>query len=444
MNQTSTAIDSLHEDVGALATKAVPTEMPDSERVARAKHVFMKRMSMGLAMNLESCIDCGMCAEACHFFMATRDPVYAPVRKIEPLRRFYRRELTPLRWANKLFVRDLDINDLKEWQPLVYDACTACGRCDMICPMGVGISESVRLMREGLAAAGMIPAELRALDQEQWERGTVLGVDRDYFTGLVQELAAEGVDIPVDKAEADILVLSSALNLRLFKETVRGTAKIMNKLGVDWTMNSRCFDASNYGYLSGHYPAEKMETLRIIDAARACGASTVITPECGHAYMALRWQGANILGEALPFRTLAISEFIGREIEAGRLRVKPIGNGKSVTFHDSCRLVRHGGLLREPRIALRALGLDLREVESRGRTAICCGGGEGGNVIGRAKALRGEAFKVKMREVIDTEADSVVTSCDSCRYNFLTGGAKANWKKDVESLVELVAENLAD
>ena len=78
------------------------------------------------------------------------------------------------------------------------------------------------------------------------------------------------------------------------------------------------------------------------------------------------------------------------------------------------------------------------------RMASCCGGGEGGNVIGRAKPLRGEAFKVKMREVIDTEADSVVTSCDSCRYNFLTGGAKANWKKDVESLVELVAENLAD
>jgi Fe-S oxidoreductase len=49
-----------------------------------------------------------------------------------------------------------------------------------------------------------------------------------------------------------------------------------------------------------------------------------------------------------------------------------------------------------------------------------------------------------MKEVIETGADSVVTSCDSCRYNFLNGGAKANWKKNVESLVELVAENLAD
>jgi Fe-S oxidoreductase len=444
MNVTSTAIEQLQEDFDALADAAETTEMPDAERVARAKHVFMKRMSIGLAMNLESCIDCGMCAESCHFYMATENPKYTPVKKLELLRRFYRRELTPLRWANKLFVREIDADELKEWQELVYDACTACGRCDMICPMGVGISESVRLMREGLAAAGLMPAELRAIDQEQWEKGSVLGVDREHFKAVLQELAAEGIDIPLDKAEADILVLSSTLNLRLFKKTIASTAKIMSKLGVDWTMNSRCFDASNYGYLSGHYPAEKMETLRIIDAVRACGASTVIVPECGHAYLALRWGGANILGERPSFRTLAISEFIGREIEAGRLHVKPIGNGKSVTFHDSCRLVRHGGLLKEPRIALRALGLDLREMESRGRTAICCGGGEGGNVITRAKPLREQAFRIKMLEVEDTDADSIVTSCDSCRYNFIPLSKKAKWNITVESLLELVADNLAE
>ena len=444
MNVTSTAIDQLQEDLGALAARAKPTDMPDAERVARAKHVFVKRISMGLAMNLESCIDCGMCAEVCHFYMATRDPRYTPVRKFEPVRRFYRRELTPLRWFNRFFVSDINVDDLKESQELVYDACTACGRCDMVCPMGIGISETVHLMRESLAAAGLIPEELRAVDQEQRETGAVLGVNQDQFSKVVQELGAEGIDIPVDREQADILVFSSALNIRLFRQSVAGTAKIMNKLCADWTMSSRCFDASNFGYLSGDYPAEKTATLRIIDAAKACGASRVIVPECGHAYIALRWHGANMLGERPPFRTLAISEFIGREIEAGRLRVKEICNGKSVTFHDSCRLVRHGGLLKEPRIALRALGLDLREMESRGRTAICCGGGEGSNYISKAEPLRQRAFEIKMREVEDTGADSLVTSCDSCRYNFMTKGAKANWNQTIESLVEMVADNLAD
>jgi Fe-S oxidoreductase len=444
MTVTPAALEQLQEDLGQLAATARPTEMPDAERVARAKHIFLKRMSIGLAMNLESCIHCGMCAEACHFYLATQDPRYAPVRKFQPLRRFYRRELTPMRWLNRLFLRDISVEDLKEWQELIYDDCTACGRCDMLCPMGIGISETVHLMREGLAAAGLIPEELRAVDQEQRENGTVLGVGPEQFRKLVQELAAEGVDIPVDRDQADILVLATALNIRLFRQSIAGTAKIMNKLGVDWTMSSRCFEASNFGYLSGDYPAEKTQMLRIIDAAKACGASKVIVPECGHAYMALRWQGANVLGERPPFRTLAISEFIGQEIEAGRLRVKAVGNGKSVTFHDSCRLVRHGGLLTEPRTALRALGLDLREMESRGRTAICCGAGEGVNFIGKAQPLQRRAFRIKMKEVDDTGADSLVTSCDNCRYNFITGGAEANWNKPVESLVEMVANNLAD
>ena len=350
MNIPLAAMEQMNVDVAALVTKAQPTEMPDEERVARTKHVFMKRMSMGLAMNLESCINCGMCAEVCHFYMATQDPRYAPVRKFLPLRRFYRRELTPIRWINRLFVRDIRADDLKDWQELVYDSCTTCGRCDMVCPMGIGISETVRLMREGLAAAELVPSELQAVDEEQRENGTVLGIDSNQFKALVAELAAEGVNIPVDKQKADILVLSSAFNLRLFRNSIAGTAKILNKLGVDWTMSSRCFDASNFGYLSGDYPAEEMETLRIIDAARECDASVVIVPECGHAYMALRWGGANVLGRRPKFRTFAISEFIGREIQAGRLRLKTIGNGKSVTLHDSCQQVRHGGLLSEAHV----------------------------------------------------------------------------------------------
>ncbi len=444
MNIPLAAMEQMNVDVAALVTKAQPTEMPDEERVARTKHVFMKRMSMGLAMNLESCINCGMCAEVCHFYLGTQDPRYAPVRKFLPLRRFYRRELTPIRWINRLFVRDIRADDLKDWQELVYDSCTTCGRCDMVCPMGIGISETVRLMREGLAAAELVPSELQAVDEEQRENGTVLGIDSNQFKALVAELAAEGVNIPVDKQKADILVLSSAFNLRLFRNSIAGTAKILNKLGVDWTMSSRCFDASNFGYLSGDYPAEEMETLRIIDAARECDASVVIVPECGHAYMALRWGGANVLGRRPKFRTFAISEFIGREIQAGRLRLKTIGNGKSVTLHDSCQQVRHGGLLSEARMAIAALGLELREMESRGRTALCCGAGEGVNLINRAEPLRQKAFSLKMKEVDDTGADSLVTSCDNCRYNFLTGGAKAGWEMPVESLVELVADNLED
>jgi Fe-S oxidoreductase len=435
-------LDAFRASIGDLAQRAEPTPMADGERVTQAKRVFAERIGVGLAMNLESCIHCGMCAEVCHFYESTQDPQYAPVRKFELLRRYYRRELSPLHWFYKLFVRDITAADLERWQPLVYDACTACGRCDMICPMGIGISETVRVMREALAAAGLVPDELRALDQEQQQHGTLFGVGADDLRRVAAELQREGIDIPIDRERADVMVLTSALNLKLFQRSLAATAKIMGAAGLDWTMRSAAFDANNYGYLSGNHTAERAEVQRVVDAAVACGASVVVVPECGHSYPALRWEGGNELGHKLPFQVLAISELIARELTAGRLRVQPIGKSKKVTFHDPCRMGRLGGLLNEPRAALAALDVDLREMESHGRTNFCCGGGEGVNWIARAAPLRQRAFAVKQQEIDATGADSVVTSCDSCRYNFITGGENAHWDKPVESLVELVADHL--
>ena len=53
--------------------------------------------------------------------------------------------------------------------------------------------------------------------------------------------------------------------------------------------------------------------MKLIDAAVACGAKTVVLPECGHAYTALRWMGANMYGKPLPFRVLHISEFLAEQ-----------------------------------------------------------------------------------------------------------------------------------
>ena len=63
----------------------------------------------------------------------------------------------------------ISATDLESWQELVYDGCTGCGRCDMMCPMGIKISALINVTREGLAAAGFMPIELRALQEEQQE-----------------------------------------------------------------------------------------------------------------------------------------------------------------------------------------------------------------------------------------------------------------------------------
>ncbi len=414
----------------------------EAERVARAKAVFRRRLDAEMAVNLECCLHCGMCAEACHFYEGTGDAKYTPIHKVAPLRRFYERELGPLRWLNRLFSRDVSLAELEQWQPLVFDSCTECGRCDLICPMGIRISPMVGVMREALTEAGLMPAELAGASREQKEKGTVLGAGVAELEAAVAKLRQQGLDVPFDKPAADVLVLTTALELSVWPTALAATVRVMNAAGANWTLRGAGSEASNFEYISGDTQAKRQAALRIIEAAVACGAKTVIVPECGHGYRVLRWDGADIYGQPLPFDVLAISEFIGREVQAGRLKLKQASGGP-VTYHDPCKLGRLSGVFDEPRAALAAMGVELREMESHGKTQYCCGGGAGVMLIERAAPLRQRAFEIKMRQVDDTGAGAVVTSCESCRMNFTTGAEKANWQTPVKSLVELVAENLA-
>ena len=439
-----TAFQEFRASLKQLGDKVVYEQMSDAERVRRAKETFTSKLDGRMAVDLETCIHCGMCAEACHFYEATENEAYAPVRKLEPLRRFYRRELSPFRWFFRPFTRDLSIDDLREWQPLVFDACTDCGRCDMMCPMGISLSPMIKVMRAGLASAGMVPDELQALNDEQQNHGTVFGVGADELRQHVTELAQFGFEIPLDKQQADVLVLTTAVEVRLFGETLVATAKIMQKLGVNWTLLSDAFEATNVGLISGSSKAQQKATAKIVAHAKACGATTVIVPETGHAYQALRWEGANDVGEALPFEVLALSEFLAREIKSGQLKLQPPKSGSSATYHDPCRLGRLSGVYEEPRQVLEALGLELRETAANRRENHCCGGGCAEYVIERSAPLRQKAFEIKKRQFDQADADVVITTCANCRVNLLIGAENSGWTKPIEGLAERVAARLAD
>jgi Fe-S oxidoreductase len=349
-----------------------------------------------------------------------------------------------MRWLFRPFTRDITVKDLESWQELVYEGCTACGRCDMMCPMGINISTLINVMRKGLASAGFLPAELRELQVEQRNNSTLFGVDANKVHEVVDSLGQQGIDVALDSDKADVLVLTTAVEVLLFPNTLAATAKILNRLGSDWTLLSQGFEAANLGLISGDEAAQKFATARIVDLAKARGATTVILPESGHAYQALRWEGADVMGEALSFEVLAMSEFIDRELQEGRLKLKSPTTSSSVTYHDPCRLGRHGGVIEQPRRVLEALGLDLREADSNGRENYCCGGGCGEYVIKRSAPLRQKAFEVKRREFDETAADAVVTSCANCRINLMIGADNSGWKMPIQSLVEKVAANLAE
>jgi Fe-S oxidoreductase len=442
MNAGGMSLADFRESIADLGKRAATDSVSDRERVDRARQKFLEKIDRRMAVDLETCIHCGMCAEACHFYEATENEDYAPVYKFEPLRRVYRRELSPLRWFFRPFTRDLDMQQLEKWQSLVFEACTGCGRCDMMCPMGISLSPLIRVMREGLAAAGMVPAELKALDEEQREKGTVFGVGAEQFAERVAALKSQGVDIPLDLAQADVLVLTTAVEVLLFPASLSAMAKIMNSLDQTWTMLSDVFDATNVGFVAGDDTAQRKASAEIVARARACGASKLVVPESGHAYQALRWDGANQVGGELPFEVLALSEFLASEAEAGRLKLKPPANGQSVTYHDPCRLGRQSGVYEEPRRVIEALGIGNREMDSSQRENCCCGGGCGEYVIQSSAPLRQKAFAIKQREFEQAGGDMVVTSCANCRINLSIGAENAGFSKPIGGLAELVAAQL--
>ena len=423
----------------------VQGDMSDEERVEKAMTNFAKDFGRVTATYMEACIHCGACAHACPFYEASGNPRHTPIWKIEPFKQAYKREAGPLAFFYKTFnlKPKVTVDELKEWQELLYDTCTMCGRCTLICPMSIDIATLVGMARHGMFHAGLVPHELYTVTEKAQREGSPLGATPQVFEDRVEWMGDEHeVDMHMNEDEAEVLVLMSSIEIQKYPESMAATAKILNQMGKTWTFRTDGYEATNFGLLSGNTEWQKEMSMKVIATAEKIGAKLVILPECGHAYQALRWQGANMYGKPLPFKVQHISEFLADAVDAGALKLKTIN--KTVAFHDPCQISRRGGATSAPRKVLEALGVKLIESKSGGSMNTCCGGGGGVITIHRADTLRYKVMGAKFRQLGETGAEMMVTSCSNCRQNFDDSGEKLNWDKQMNSLLELVADNLVE
>jgi len=417
-----------------------------SEILELARAELDARYNRLVALNTSSlCTRCGLCADACHFFLADRDPEVSPAAKTERVRSVYKRDHD---WLSRLFprftgARELTEDELDAWVDASFQYCTMCERCVINCPMAVDTPAVMAAARGTLTAVGKAPEILVQLADAQIERANSMDLFKDLLKeqiGYLEEELCEATGdphatIPLEKEGAETLyvALSGA-------HTILPAAQIFHSAGADWTLS--LFEASNYGIFLGDAKRSKAIAQRIIDEATRLKVKEVVITECGHAVFSYRWGVPTWFGE-LPFKLRSLIEVLAEYVDDGRITLDPSANPEPVTFHDSCNLSRKCGLMQEPRTILAATTEDFREMSPNREQAFCCGAGSGLVAVEEWRETRLGAGRPKAEQIEQTGAKVVVTSCDNCRHQIADLGEHYGLGIEVRNLAEVTARALA-
>jgi len=417
-----------------------------SASLEKGINALKEQVDSSVAAFFSSCTHCGMCADACLFYTETGDPSRMPINKAEPLRRIWRTEYTLLGRVGKMFGMTAKVDDelLSEWETLVYDSCTLCGRCSMVCPVGNDIALLIRKTREGMAAAGHAPAGLIGATKRSVTIGSPMGVKLPALMAQINHVEKDtGMKIPVDVEGAEYMLLLSSMEIMNFPEFIEAVAKIFDKAGATWTISSEAFEATNSGIQIGVADIAKLLVQRVVDAAEKLKVKTVISPECGHAYMAIRWEGPNLIGKPFDFKVRHILEVLDEFRQEGRLKI----SGKEeqrITYHDPCQISRRGGVIDQPRNLINMFSDNFVEMPDAGKMNWCCGAGGGVSSNERADEIRLKVFQRKKDQLDEIKPDAIVSACSNCRIHLEDGLEEYNMDIPLMSLTETLAEHLAD
>jgi len=180
------------------------------------------------------------------------------------------------------------------------------------------------------------------------------------------------------------------------------------------------------------------------------GERTIVTA-CPHCFNSIGVEYGQLGGT---FRVVHHAAYLRELLAGGRLRVIDAdarsdgsgGTGRSVTLHDSCYLTRYNGIVEEPREVLGSIaGLELREMENRGKQTFCCGAGGGRMWMEETRGTR--INESRTAQALATGASTVATECPFCMTMLKDGleAAQSGTGGTVRAIdiAELLAESLA-
>lgn len=416
--------------------------------VATARQALAKA-SRGLgAYHMNACVKCGLCAETCHIYLTDPVPENHPAVKANQVIDHYRRYHTLLgKVAPKLVgAKELSQDTLDELVDVVYGRCTACGRCGIHCSVGLDIAAVIRAGRNMIAAVEQVPEGLQRTVDNQIETGNQMAITPEELLSTAEwlgddlklEMDDEEVSLPVDQPGKRVLYLINPREVKFFPLSLMAAAGVFHKAGESWTLSSKFYDVTNYGFYSGDDSSAADITKQVMDEAKKLGVEEVILSECGHGFRSFRWEGPNWMQEEYHVPMRSILELLEDFLADGRIKIDPSKNEDRVTLHDPCNLVRWGGIAEPQRRILRKAVSDFVEMTPNRKDNFCCGGGGGMLSMSEYGERRVRSGEIKADQIRQTGAKIVATPCHNCADQLIELSKKYELGVEIQAVVELV------
>ncbi len=374
--------------------------------------VLTEETAARLNVYMQSCVHCGLCAEACHFYLSNdKDPRFSPVGKVkQTLWEILRRK------------GKVEPEFIRECARIVFTECNLCRRCSMYCPFGIDIAYLLLIVRRICSLLGVVPQYLQDTVNSHTVTSNQMWVKQDEWIDTLQWQEEDTQDeikdarIPLDKEGAEIMYSVIGPEPKFLAQLLGNTAFIMNVAGIDWTMPSTDgWDNSNMAMYSGDFETMARIERTHYEAAFKLKVKKIVMGECGHAFRGAVYDGPKWLGwKEPPVPLIHAIQFYYELIRDGKVKIVKKFKGP-VTVQDPCNVVRGRGLGKMLRYIMRAVCEDFRDVTPRFEHNYCCGAGGGVINCGPPwKSARMEGNRVKAEQLKATGAKVVVTPCHNC------------------------------
>ena len=365
-----------------------------------------------LRVFLDTCMHCGLCAEACHTYLSRdKDPNFAPVAKVKDTI-----------WAMLEAKGRVDAEFMKDAARIAFTECGTCRRCSAYCPFGIDISYLMLLVRRICALLGMVPQYLQDTVNSHAVTMNQMWVQQDDWIDALQwqeedaQAEVPSVRIPLDKEGADLMYSVIGPEPKILAQLIAEMATIMTVAGMDWTMPATDgWDNSNMAMYSGDFETmARVEKLHWETAMRL-KVKRVVMGECGHAFRGAVYDGPRFMGmRHTPIPMVHAIQFYYELLSSGRIKIAKKYT-EPITVQDPCNTVRGMGLGKKLRYIMNELCEDFRDVSPRFEHNYCCVAGGGIINCGPPwKKSRMKSARIKADQFRETGAHIICTPCHNC------------------------------